>query len=219
MDILKRGTHYPGVLTGSQLNEVSRYYKGLLGANTSREREIKENFTEHIKNSIIKISESELIQLYISIFSNKDVTFLYDAFNMKKEETCLDVNTQALSIITLSKKQLMLINLGFQEILHMCSLFSTYKNFPSFQPLAQDEEIIQITIESNPLSEKKVVLLFNLLVQSNYCFQADCQQEFKNLFDLMAKINERIDLDYTMTHSQKIKEGQKDSWEHKKIKI
>jgi hypothetical protein len=219
MDILKMGTYYPGVLTVSQLTEISRYYQALLGANPQLENQIKNNVIEHIKNSKITVSETELIQFYISIFSSKDVSFLYDAFKMKKEEVCLEVKTQALSIITLSNKELMLINLEFQEVVQMCSLFYIYRNFPSFYPFSQNKESIQITVESNVLSEKKVVLLFNHLVQSCYHFETDKKQEFKKLLELMAKINDMVDLDSSLIAEKNTKHHQRKRDKKKEVKI
>lgn len=200
LNLLQRGVGYQGVLTFSLLNEVSNYYKKLLHYNPHLENRYKANFVSHIKNSTICISDAELIAVYTSIFSAKDTQFIYDSFNIKKEDICLQVKTQALSIITLNLKELMFIHLGPREIMDISNNFYKDRQFPSFQFFKQSDDTIELIVESNALSEKKVVVLFEHLVQSRYHFQLDKEQDFNTLFSLMATINEKVDLDNRLSH-------------------
>jgi hypothetical protein len=196
LDVLKIGNSYEkevvlkNAYTATQLIYT---YNKLLSLNSVSIDEIKENFVSHIKNSHIKISESNLIGLYASIFSHEDLDFIYDAFHIEKEQS-IKKNDSQFSIMSISLKNLITTPLNYDIIIQINSLlFQQNIDFPKCYILDEKNDAIQIITENKEGNEKKVMMLYEQLIATNYDYMQDSKGQ--KLLNLVAQVNEVINLD------------------------
>lgn len=217
LDIMKKGTHYyyyfyednqkKHALHQQKISRTINFYELLKMTNDKQEiplplEKMQHNFISHIKNSVINISEAKLIELYVNIFSNKNLDYLYQAFNIQKEEI-FSLNEKQYTSFNLSLKTLTHYGLVHVDIIRLAANLKSEKiNFPSFNIVKTDANYIQCIVEKGEINEIKLKLLFeHLLVHQQKSKDNDSQ--IIELKDITEMINEKVTLDYILKEKTK----------------
>jgi hypothetical protein len=214
LNILEKGYHYGEVdnfKNHQMLLTVVAAYKELIHEHEVDIKELELNFIQHIKHSSIKIKHVNLIHLFVHIFKNDDIHLLYDAFNIAHGDANLaKVAPKTFSIIELNVNKLMEIQLQLPYITELSDiLVKQNTDFPHFYVLNQNEEQIQLAVESGEKNEAKLLMLFNELYVNKYDYALDSLLKYDVILTLMKHINEVVNLDSVVEHgstqNQKIK--------------
>jgi hypothetical protein len=203
-NIFKKHIHYGNVVDEKNSDSktfagVLYHYRKLASLNKDDVYCVAQSFIEHIQNSDIIINENNLIQVFLQVFSKKELPLLYQAFNIQKENICVNVenNDCDYAKITLSQKAL-ISNKLYQHDIEQIIQLMTYLNldFPSCQVSNFDNQYIDILVQKKEAnSEKKIVMFFEQLVQGEYDLRVDELEKFKTLKDISKQINEMFYLD------------------------
>jgi hypothetical protein len=194
LDIFKLKKTYDKVTsydTNKDIQTLVRYHEYLLQRNVSLEQ-VQESFLAHIKNNQIDIDDKVLIEIFMMIFPKENLPILYQTFNIQKENTVMSVEKNALSIINLSEKQLISIDMDYNS---MMKFFQTIqkkkKTFPKIYCLDEVNGQVKIAFASGVENEAKISLLFEQMVAHQYTWPGDK----KNIFSLMEQIHEKVHLE------------------------
>lgn len=205
LGILKKGYHYgkvENIYSNTSTVTLMHSYSKIISLKTITNEELEANFLEHIHNSTIDISEAELIRLYVNLFSDKNLDLLYQSFNIQKENHITQVVEKSFSVISLSLKNLMLSHVNYVEEIskHLPILNNA---FPKFTIFEQNAYTVDIITPKNELNEKKIVMLFEQLMEMKYPFSYDVNTGYPILLEVSQKINEKVYLDSIVDGKEK----------------
>jgi hypothetical protein len=207
LGILKKGYNYSELNHDMPLELMRRAYDKLIMLKQVPMEEIQDNFFEHIKNSHIKISEADLINLYLKIFSEENLDLLYQAFNIQKESDIVNISENTFSIISLSLKNLMVNRMYQHEIERIIILLPKLNSeFPKFSILEKNEYTLDLITLKNEINEKKIIMLFEQLMNSKYQFNED-EQNDKMILAITQQINEKVYLDSIVDGKENVKKN------------
>lgn len=198
LTILEKGINYKLWTKENSylLDDIKEHYKSIQGNIEDKILEI--NFCKHIKNSQIEIDEAKLIQYYVDIFPNANVNFLYNEFNIQKEELCSSIQKSAYSRVIFNLNLLANIQIGKAEIHEIREALFSESDLPKFFPHSSNKTHVSILIQTNPgenHNEEKIIKLFETLVAQKYDLNQDKRNNYKKLLEISHTINEQVYLD------------------------
>jgi hypothetical protein len=120
-----------------------------------------------------------------------------------EENVCVEIKEKSLSMINLSLEKMKCINMDNMRFLILVNhLFKHVPSFPRFHILINNESCISLAVESGIYAEKKIVMLFNQLVEKKYNLVQDVKNNHKHIIAIAESINQMIDLKYMLKHTE-----------------
>lgn len=208
--IFKMKKHYPDFIDYysdyGALDMVVKYHHFLIQKQVDVNI-VKESFFNHIKDNQIQISDEVLIMAFLKIFPREKLNQLYQAFNLQVEPTFTHTQENALSILSLSVKQLLRSEFNFYGLNYFFKEYPKHQpNFPKMYALSEHKKTIDIAFESGPHHEEKVKRLFEQLIEKQYSWQSHQEQiiEIMNNIHELVYLEEKLSASNQKTGKQKI---------------
>lgn len=203
LKVLQRGQYYSEVRSVENdpyLPSLIDYYEKIIQLGQVDIEDIEHNLALHLKNSYIIASDLTLIDLYLKIFSEKNLNTFKHALNIEQKELCEKIHYNTFSMIEINLSELVLCHLGYDEILKISNLvFEHNPHFPRFHVMGNNnDKYVQLIVESGNHHEEKVIALFKQLIDMKYDYYKDESYCRRAIADVMNKVSEKIDLEYEL---------------------